>query len=177
MKILYTAGEIAEKVKEIGKEITEVYKGTDLLIIGILKGGFIFMSDLVRHIHLPLEIGFARISSYGNEKCSSGEVKILEDVQENIEGKHVIIVDDILDTGHSLFAFKKHLESKRPASVKICTMIDKTERREASLTPDFYGFRISDGFIVGYGLDFAEKHRSLPDIYVLDPSDRKDPSC
>ncbi len=177
MKILYTAGEIAEKVKEIGEEITRVYKGTDLFIVGILKGGFIFMSDLVRHIHLPLEIGFARISSYGKEQCSSGDVKILEDVQESIEGKHVIIVDDILDTGHSLFAFKKHLEAKRPASVKICTMIDKTERREASLTPDFYGFRVPDGFIVGYGLDFAEKHRSLPDIYVLDPSDRKDLSC
>lgn len=177
MKILYSAVEIAEKVKEIGNEITEAYKGTDLFIVGILKGGFIFMSDLVRQIHLPLKIGFARISSYGDTQCSSGKVKILEDIQDDIQGKHVIIVDDILDTGHSLFAYKKHLEAKGPASVKICTMIDKTVRREASLTPDFYGFRIHDGFLVGYGLDFAEEHRSLPDLYVLDPSDRKDCSC
>jgi hypoxanthine phosphoribosyltransferase len=177
MKILYTAGEIAEKVNNLGKEITQVYQGTELYIVGILKGGFIFMSDLVRKIDLPVKIGFARISSYGNSDSSSGDVKILHDIDEAIEGKHVIIVDDIMDTGHSLFAFKRHLEAKGPASVKICTMIDKTVRREASLSPDFYGFRIADGFIVGYGLDFAEDYRTLPDLCVLDPNDRKEPSC
>jgi hypoxanthine phosphoribosyltransferase len=172
MKILYTSGEIAEKVKDIGKEITRVYNGADLYVVGILKGGFIFMSDLVRQIDLPVKVGFARISSYGDSDSPSGDVKIVEDVDEVIRGKHVIIVDDIMDTGHSLFAFKKHLEAMGPVSVKICTMIDKTVRREASLSPDFYGFRIHDGFIVGYGLDFAEDYRALPDIYVLDPSDR-----
>jgi hypoxanthine phosphoribosyltransferase len=176
MKILYSAGEIAEKVSSLGREITQAYQGTELYIIGILKGGFMFMSDLVRCIDLPLKVGFARISSYGNSD-SSGDVKIVQDIDEAIRGKHVIIVDDIMDTGHSLFAFKKHLEAKGPASVKICTMIDKTIRRETSLSPDYFGFRIDDGFIVGYGLDFAENYRTLPDLYLLDPSDRKEPSC
>jgi len=175
MKMLYTAGEIAKKVQELGEEISQVYQGTELYVVGILKGGVIFMSDLVRQINLPVKIDFARISSYGNADRPQCDVKIVEDIRETIQGKHVIIVDDIMDTGHSLYAFKKHLEAKGPTSVKICTMIDKTARREATLTPDYYGFRINDGFIVGYGLDFAEDYRSLPDIYVLDSNDRRDP--
>jgi hypoxanthine phosphoribosyltransferase len=175
MKMLYTAGEIAEKVQELGKEISQVYQGTELYVVGILKGGFMFMSDLVRQINLPIKIDFARLSSYQNAEIPQCAVKIVEDIDKSIQGKHVIIVDDIMDTGHSLYAFKKHLEAKGPASVKICTMIDKTARREASLTPDYYGFRITDGFVVGYGLDFAEDYRTLPDLYVLDPNDRRDP--
>ncbi|MGC9325065.1 MAG: hypoxanthine phosphoribosyltransferase [Desulfomonilia bacterium] len=174
MKILYSADEIARKVEDLGKEISSAYTGKELFIVGILKGGFMFMSDLIRAIRLPVKIGFARLSSYGDADSPQSEVKIVDDLDEAIKGRHVLIVDDIMDTGNSLIAFKKRLEEKDPASVRICTMIDKTVRRRSSITPDFYGFRIEDGFIVGYGLDYAENYRGLPDIYVLDPADRRD---
>jgi hypoxanthine phosphoribosyltransferase len=174
MKVLYTASEIAQKVAELGDKISLAYQGHELFIVGILKGGFIFMSDLVRRISLPARIDFARLSSYGNADRPTGDVDLINDIHESIAGKHVLIVDDIMDTGHSLLAFKKHLLEKRPASVNICTMIDKTERREASISPDYYGFRITSGFVVGYGLDFAENYRTLPQLYILDPQDRRD---
>ncbi len=173
MKVLFNAREIAQKVQEIGETLTREYDGTELFVVGILKGGFMFMSDLVRHIHLPVKIGFVRLSSYGNSDSPQGDVRILNDIQEAIKGKHVLIVDDIMDTGQSLVAFKRHLESKGPRSVKICTMIDKTERRTVPMEPDYYGFRIPEGFIVGYGLDYAEDYRTLPEIYVLEPDDRR----
>lgn len=173
MKVLFNAREIAQKVQEIGETLTREYDGTELFVVGILKGGFMFMSDLVRQIHLPVKIGFVRLSSYGNSDSPQGDVRILNDIQEAIKGKHVLIVDDIMDTGQSLVAFKRHLESKGPESVKICTMIDKTERRTVPMEPDYYGFRIPEGFIVGYGLDYAEDYRALPEIYVLEPDDRR----
>jgi hypoxanthine phosphoribosyltransferase len=175
MRVLYSADEIAEKVAELGKRISLAYQGNEVCIIGILKGGFIFMSDLVRRINLPVKIDFARLSSYGNADSPMGDVMIVDDIHVAIADKHVLIVDDIMDTGHSLLAFKKHLLEKGPASVKICTMIDKAQRREAHISPDYYGFRISDGFIVGYGLDFAENYRALPQLYVLDAEDRRNP--
>jgi hypoxanthine phosphoribosyltransferase len=170
MKVLFPASEITRRVQELGKKITSEYQGKGLFIIAILKGGFMFASDLMRSIDLPIEIEFVRLSSYG---CSDrpGEVKILTDIGDVINGKHVLVVDDILDTGHSIVAFKKRLESQSPASVKICTMIDKTCRREEAIEPDYYGFRIQDGFIVGYGLDYAEQYRALPDIYVIEPAE------
>jgi hypoxanthine phosphoribosyltransferase len=171
MKVLFPASEITERVQELGKKITSEYQGKDLYIIAILKGGFMFASDLVRSVKLPIRIEFVRLSSYGCSDRPQGSVKILNDIEGSITGKHVIIVDDIMDTGHSLVAFKRHLETKNPASVKICTMIDKTCRREEPIDPDFYGFRIKDGFIVGYGLDYAEDYRALPDIYVIEPAD------
>lgn len=174
MKILYNAREIAQKVQELGKEITTAYEGSELFIIGILKGGFMFMSDLVRHIDMPVKIGFVRLSSYGDSDSPQGNVKIIDDLDEAIKGKHVLIVDDIMDTGQSLVAFKKHLESKGPSSVKICTMINKTVRRTVPMEPDYYGFRIEDGFVVGYGLDYAEDYRALPEIYVIEPEDRRE---
>lgn len=168
MKVLYPASVITGKVRELGEAITEEYRGKELFVIGILKGGFIFVSDLVRHVKLPIKIEFVRLSSYG---CSDspGEVKILDAVSDDVKGKHVLIVDDIMDTGHSLVCFKKYLEAKGPASVKICTMINKTSRRDQTIEPDYYGFRITDGFIVGYGLDYAEDFRALPDICVIEP--------
>ena len=174
MRILFNAREIAQKVQELGAEITATYEGSELFIIGILKGGFMFMSDLVRHINMPVKIGFVRLSSYGNTDSPQGNVKIIDDLDEAIKGKHVLIVDDIMDTGQSLVSFKKHLESKGPSSVKICTMIDKTCRRTVPMEPDDYGFRIDDGFIVGYGLDYAEDYRALPDIYVIEPDNRRE---
>ena len=171
--MLFPASRITDKVRELGEEITEAYQGKELFIIGVLKGGFMFVSDLVRHVRLPMKIEFVRLSSYGNSDSPQGVVKLINDIGETIRGKHVLVVDDIMDTGHSLVFFKKHLESKGPASVKICTMIDKTARREEPIKPDYYGFRISDGFIVGYGLDYAEDYRTLPDIYELEPSNRR----
>jgi hypoxanthine phosphoribosyltransferase len=176
MKVLYNAREIADKVRDLGEKITSFYEGDELYIVGILKGGFMFMSDLVRHIQMPIKIGFVRLSSYGNSDSPQGNVKILDDLEDAIKGKHVLIVDDIMDTGQSLLSFKKHLESKGPISVKICTMIDKTERRAVSMEPDYYGFRLEEGFIVGYGLDYAENYRALPEIYLLDPNDRRNPA-
>lgn len=172
MKVLYTAGEIAEKISELGDRISRAYKGNELHVVGILKGGFMFMADLVRAIDLPVRIDFARLSSYGSSDSPEGDVRVVDDIHEAIAGKHVLIVDDIMDTGHSLFAYRKHLLEKGPASVKICTMIDKHERRGANISPDYYCFRISEGFVVGYGLDFAEKFRTLPQLYVLDQDDR-----
>lgn len=171
MKVLYTEGEISRKVSELAHEISQKYTGCDLMVIGILKGGFMFMSDLVRRLTIPVKIEFARLSSYGCSDRPSGDVNIVDDIHEAVEGRHVLIVDDIMDTGHSLLAFKEHLLEKGPASVRICTMIDKTVRREASISPDYYGFRIADGFVVGYGLDFAENYRTLPGLYVLDPDE------
>ncbi len=173
MRVLYTADEIAEKVAELGERISLAYQGSEVLIVGVLKGGFMFMSDLVRRINLPVKIDFARLSSYGNADSPIGDVMIVDDIHEAITGKHVLIVDDIMDTGHSLLTFKQHLLEKGPASVKICTMIDKAGRREASISPDYYGFRITEGFVVGYGLDFAENYRALPQLYVLDAEDRR----
>jgi hypoxanthine phosphoribosyltransferase len=170
MKVLFPASEITRRVQELGKTITSEYRGEDLFVIAILKGGFMFASDLVRSIDLPIRIEFIRLSSYGSCDRPQWDVKILGDIEGSVAGKHVLVVDDIMDTGHSLVAFKKHLEEKNPESVKICTMIDKTCRREVSLEPDFYGFRIDDGFIVGYGLDYAENYRGLPDIYVIEPA-------
>lgn len=171
MKKLFTASEIARKVALLGEEISREYQGNELFVVGILKGGFMFMSDLVRSIRLPMRIEFARLSSYGDADSPKGEVRIIDDIHEAVAGRHVLIVDDIMDTGHSLLSFKRHLEEKGPASVRICTMIDKTVRRDASLSPDYYGFRIADGFVVGYGLDYAEKYRTLPDLYLLDPAE------
>jgi hypoxanthine phosphoribosyltransferase len=173
MKVLYTADEIAEKVAELGDRISLAYQGSEVFIVCILKGGFMFMSDLVRRINIPVKIDFARLSSYGNADSPMADVMIVDDIHEAISGKNVLIVDDIMDTGNSLLAFKKHLEEKGPASVMICTMIDKAQRREASLSPDYYGFRITEGFVVGYGLDFAENYRALPQLYVLDAEDRR----
>jgi hypoxanthine phosphoribosyltransferase len=171
MRKLYGAGEIFRKVSELGEEISRAYEGKELLVVGILKGGFMFVSDLVRRIRLPMRIDFARLSSYGNTDSPEGDVRIVDDVHEDIRGAHVLVVDDIMDTGGSLLAFKRHLEGMGPASVKICTIIDKTSRRRSPVSPDFYGFRIEDGFVVGYGLDFAENYRTLPEIYVLDQAE------
>ncbi len=175
MKVLHSESDIASKIKELGDTISREYEGKELFVIGILKGGFMFMADLVRSIKLPTKIEFARLSSYGNSDSPTGDVTIVDDIHAAISGRHVLIVDDIMDTGHSLLAFKEHLGKKGPASVKICTMVDKTFRRDASISPDYYGFRITDGFVVGYGLDFAEQYRTLPALYVLDPDETGGP--
>jgi len=168
MKVLFRADEIAERVKVLGREISSYYRGRDLMVIGVLKGSFMFLSDLVRQIDVPVQLDFVRLSSYMNASEPQGTVKIILDIQSDIKDRDVLIVDDILDTGQSMLAFRRHLEEKAACSVRVCTLLDKTCRRRVQIQPDFYGFRIEDGFVVGYGLDYAEQYRALPDIYVLD---------
>ena len=169
-KVLITKEEIAAKVKAVAARITEDYKGESVLFVCILKGRVHFYSDLTREIDLPLTMDFMSISSYGAGTTSSGEVKMLKDLDKTINGKHVIIVEDIIDSGNTLSYLKRLLSSRQPASIKICTLLDKPSRRKVDLTPDYCCFTIPDEFVVGYGLDYDELYRNEKEIYVLDPA-------
>ncbi|HKM02292.1 MAG: hypoxanthine phosphoribosyltransferase [Tissierellia bacterium] len=166
-KILIEEKDLQAKVAEIGAKVTEDYRGKELLIVCVLKGAVIFVSDLIRKIDLPLDIDFMAISSYGDNTKSSGVVRILKDLNMSIEGKHVLIVEDIIDSGLTLAYLVENLRSRGPASVEICTILDKKERRTTSLDIKYIGFQVPDEFVVGYGLDYAEKYRNLPYIAVL----------
>ena len=166
-KILIEEKELQAKVAELGAKITEDYKGKDLLIVCVLKGAVVFVSDLIRKVDLPLDIDFMAISSYGANTKSSGVVRILKDLNMSIEGKHVLIVEDIIDSGLTLAYLVENLKSRGPASVEICTILDKIERRTTKLDIKYTGFQVPDEFVVGYGLDYAEKYRNLPYIAVL----------
>lgn len=163
-KVLITEEQIKRRVDELGRQITEDYAGKEVFLIGILKGSVPFMADLMRRIDLDVEIDFMSVSSYGAGTVSDGDVKILKDLGEDISGRNVIIVEDIIDSGYTLSCLKKMLEERGPASVKICTMLDKPSRRRVDLKPDYCGFEVEDKFIVGYGLDFDQKYRQLPYI-------------
>ncbi|NLM42938.1 MAG: hypoxanthine phosphoribosyltransferase [Clostridiales bacterium] len=169
LKILITEDEIKEKVKELGKVITEDYKDKDLMIIGILKGCVIFLSDLVREIELPLTMDFMVVSSYGSSTKSSGVVRIIKDLEKDISGKDVLIVEDIVDTGLTLNYLVDYLKSRNANSVKICTLLEKAERRKVKVDLEYVGFHIPDEFVVGYGLDYSEVYRNLPFVCVLKP--------
>ncbi len=166
-KILIEEKILQAKVAELGAKVTEDYRGKDLLIVCVLKGAVIFTSDLIRKIDLPLDIDFMAISSYGANTKSSGVVRILKDLDMSIEGKHVLIVEDIIDSGLTLAYMIENLKSRGPASVEICTILDKKERRTIDLDIKYTGFVVPDEFVVGYGLDYAEKYRNLPYIAVL----------
>lgn len=165
--ILYTPEAIAERIGELGKEITESYQGKDLVLIGILKGAVPFVADLMRAIEMPLEYDFMAVSSYGASTKSSGTVRFLKDLDIGIENRDVIIVEDIVDTGLTLHYLVENLRSRKPKSLKICTLLDKPSRRKAEISSDYNGFEIPDVFVVGYGLDYAGKYRNLPCIGVL----------
>jgi hypoxanthine phosphoribosyltransferase len=167
MDVIFTREEIAVRVRVLGERITADYDGETLVIIGLLKGGAMFMGDLVREIGLPCEFGFITASSYGAGTESGGDVRILAECDCEIEGRHVIIVDDILDSGRTMSRLKSLLNEQRPASLKICTMLDKPSRRVVDLKADYFGFAIDDVFVVGYGLDYAGRYRNLPYIGVL----------
>jgi hypoxanthine phosphoribosyltransferase len=173
MEILFNASKIAEKVESLGKQKSNEYQSKNLHILAILKGSFMFVSDLVRNIDVPFQIDFIRISTYGNKDAPETKPLITLDQVIDIKGKDVLIVDDILDTGHTLYAFNEFLGFKNPNSIKICILLDKFSRRQVSISPDFLGFKINDGFVVGYGLDYAEKYRGLPQIYVLSENEIK----
>lgn len=166
-KILISEDEISQKTKEIGRQISKEYKGKEVLVVGILKGSSVFMSDLIREIDLPLQIDYMVVSSYGTSTQSSGVVRIEKDLQHSIEGKHIIIVEDIVDTGLTLAYIKKILIGRNPGSIKICTLLDKPARREKNVHIDYAGFEVPDEFIVGYGIDYAEYYRNLPFIGAL----------
>ncbi len=166
-EVLVSSEEINKRVKELGQEITEDYKGKDLMLVGILKGAVIFMSELVQNINLPITMDFMAVSSYGNSSQSSGVVRIIKDLDCYIEGKDILIVEDIIDTGLTLDYLTDNLRKRGPKSVKICTLLDKPERREVEVPVDYVGFQVPDEFIVGYGIDYAEKYRNLPYISAL----------
>lgn len=166
-KILISEEELENKVKALGAKIAADYKNKDLLLVCVLKGAVIFVSDLMRTIDLPLDIDFMAISSYGSNTKSSGVVRILKDLNASIEGRHVLIVEDIIDSGLTLSYLVDNLKSRGPASVEICTILDKPDRRVADLEIKYTGFQVPDEFVVGYGLDYAEKYRNLPYIAVL----------
>ncbi len=168
-EILIDQGAIAAKVKELGTRIANDYRGKDLVLVSILKGALPFLADLMRQIPIPLALDFLEVSSYGSETESSGVVRILKDLANPIEGRHVIVVEDILDTGHTLNYVLDHLRAQRPASVRLCTLLDKPARRVLAVGIDYRGFEIPDKFVVGYGLDYAERYRNLPFIGVLKP--------
>ncbi|MFH1021594.1 MAG: hypoxanthine phosphoribosyltransferase [Pseudomonadota bacterium] len=160
-------GDIAKRVKELGQAITRDYSGCQLVMIGILNGAFIFLADLVREIELPLEIDFIRVSSYGSATCSSGAIHCSKDTEIALAGKDILLVEDIVDTGRTLACLKELLTARKAASVRICALIDKKERREVEVVVDYAGFVVADGFLVGYGLDHAEQHRQYQAIYKI----------
>ncbi|MFZ5644590.1 MAG: hypoxanthine phosphoribosyltransferase [Bacillota bacterium] len=168
-EILISEEEIARKVKELAEKISKDYQGKNILVVGIIKGAVVFLSDLIRNLTVPLNIDFMAVSSYGKASQSSGVVKILKDLDQSIEGRHVIVVEDIVDTGLTLKYMLENLKTRKPASLKICTLLDKPSRRKVDVTPDYNGFEIPDKFVVGYGLDYAEYYRNLRDICVLKP--------
>lgn len=166
-KIFFTEAEIKEKVCEVGRQITEDYKGKNPLVIGILKGCFVFMSDLVRAIDINCEIDFMVAKSYGNNTFSSGSVEIKNDLSTDILGRHVILVEDILDSARTIDSVIKVLKTRNPASIKICTLLDKKVERSVEIKPDYKCFDVENEFVVGYGLDYAQRYRNLPYIGIL----------
>jgi len=171
-KIILTPEEIQGRVAELAGQITAYYRGLNadcLVTVGILRGSVVLMSDLIRHIPLPLTIDFMAISSYGGSTTSSGTVRILKDISEAIEGRHVLVVEDIVDTGLTLRSLLDVLWARKPQSLAVCTLLNKPSRRKVEVTVDFCGFEIPDEFVVGYGLDFNGHYRHLPYIGVLKP--------
>ncbi len=167
-KELFSQEEIARRVKEIGAQISRDYEGRSVLLVGILKGAFVFMADLARNIECPCQLDFARISSYGDQTVSTGSLQIIMDVSMPIQGRDVILVDDIVDSGLTLHHYAQHLRTMNPRSLKTAALIDKAVRREKLVELDYCGFKVDDGFIVGYGLDCAEDYRNLECLYLID---------
>ncbi len=168
-KILLDETMIRNRVSELGKEISADYQDSEPIFVGVLKGCFVFMADLLRSVDVHCTMDFMAVSSYGDGTSSTGAVIITKDLSKNIEGKDVIIVEDILDSGMTLSYLSNYLKGRNPKSIKIATLLDKPSRRKAKINADYIGFEVPDAFVVGYGLDFAEKYRNLPYIGVLKP--------
>ena len=168
LKVLLTREQIARKVAELGDRITRDFEGESVVLVGVLKGATIFLADLAREIRLDATFDFIAVSSYGNSREQSGEVKLMKDVDHSMQGKNIILVEDILDTGLTLAYLKRQLLGHQPKSLKIAALLDKVSRRQEPIHGDYVGFEIPDEFVVGYGLDFAERFRNLPDICILE---------
>ncbi len=166
-RVLVSKEQLDRQVEELGARISKDYQGQELVIIGVLKGGFIFLADLARKITIPVDLDFMSVSSYGNSSKSSGVVKIIKDVDTNITGKHVLIVEDIIDTGLTLNHLVELLKTRGPLSVKVCAALDKPSRRKVDLKVDYKGIEIPDEFVIGYGLDYAGKYRNIAEVCVL----------
>jgi hypoxanthine phosphoribosyltransferase len=171
LKILFTKEMIAEAVERLAGEIRRDYAGQNPLLIGVLKGSFIFMADLVRQLDMPLEVNFIHLSSYGSRTNSSGEIKVMQDLPISVQGRQVLVIEDIVDTGLTTSFLVKYLQNKGAASVKLCSLSDKPSRRQVPLTIDYLGFTLPDKFVVGYGMDWNEKYRNLPDIRYIEVSE------
>ena len=169
-EVLIDRDVLQRRIQELGEQISNDYTGRDLLLIGVLKGAVFFMADLMRNLTIPCEIDFMAISSYGDSTDSSGVVRILKDLDINIEGRDVLIVEDIIDSGLTLSYLLRNLEARSPASLEICSLLTKPERREADVPVRYIGFEIPNRFVIGYGLDFAERYRNLPYVGILDPA-------
>lgn len=170
-KIYLTEDKLKSRVAELGKELAEKYEGKQPIFIGVLNGAYIFLSDLMRHVDIPCEVDFLKLSSYGDEKVSSGQVTDLKDIDADIEDRHVILVEDIVDTGLSMKYLVDKLQKKNPASIATVTLLHKTEATHHDVQLDYVGFQIPTLFVLGYGLDYAQEGRNLAQIYILDPDD------
>ena len=168
-KVVINKKQIHEKVDALAAQISADYSGKDLILIGVLNGAFIFLADLARAITIPHQIDFIRVASYGNSDSSSGTIKLTKDIELDCKDKHVLLVEDIIDTGATLDWLTEKFNNQDAASVQICTLIDKKERRISEISIDYIGFSLERGFLVGYGLDYAQQHRHLPEIYTLQP--------
>ncbi len=168
--ILYSEEQLRQRVRELGAQITADYAGKEPVLASVLRGSYIFMADLTRAIDLPVTVDFMAVSSYGAGTKSSGQVEIKKDLSDSIEGRDLIIVEDILDSGNTLFYLMEILKARKPASIRICTLMDKPDRRTQPIVADYVGFTIPDAFVVGYGLDYDEKYRNLPYVGILKPS-------
>ena len=169
-RVLFEEQAIRDKVQELGRQITADYGGKNPVFVGVLKGSFMFMADLVRALDMPCHVEFMGVSSYGLKSETTGAVRITQDLNTDIEGRHVIVVEDILDSGLTLSYLLNYLGNRQPASIEVCALLDKPERRRVEVNAKYVGFQIPDAFVVGYGLDFAEKYRNLSYVGVLKPS-------
>lgn len=169
LEVLFSEEQLDRRVREIAAQIEKDYEGEEIMLISVLRGSFVFMADLCRRIDLPCTLDFMSVSSYGKGTSSSGQVQITKDLSSDISGKHIIVVEDILDSGNTLSYLLKLLEQRNPASIRLCTLLDKPDRRVKQVEVHYTGFSIPDAFVVGYGLDYAEKYRNMPYIGILKP--------
>lgn len=168
-RVLLTEEQLKARVAELGKQISADYAGKEPVLVSVLRGSYIFMADLTRAIDCMCQVDFMAVSSYGSGTASSGQVNILKDLSDSIEGKDIIVVEDILDSGNTLYYLLQVLQARHPASIKLCTLLDKPSRRVKPIQADYSGFEVPDAFVVGYGLDYDERYRNLPYIGVLKP--------
>lgn len=168
LEVLLTEEEIKREVKRLAQEIDRDYRGKHPLLLGILKGCFVFMADLVRLLQTPVEIEFVRLSSYGSARTTSGQIKVVQGLRSRIKGRDILVIEDIVDAGITVDYFLDYLRRKKPSSLKLCVLFDKPSRREVPVSIDYVGFTIPDKFVVGYGLDYDEKFRHLPQLYFIE---------